>query len=191
MPFPSYRAGSYSGPPGTYSSAMKMYWPLSSSITSRRRTTLGCDSFFMIAISFRTARAPSSRPCPAYLRRSSLRLTHFSAHSSLVCEFKHSFTFPNAPRPRSLMTTYWFRYALPRASERRVAEFVCCTAASRSELRWLAPSSGVRGDAMALRPARGERPARGDAAGARARVRRRGHGTDASRAKGFLFSESP
>ena len=84
MPFPSYRAGSYRGPPGTYSSAMKMYWPLSSSITSRRRTTLGCESFFMMAISLRTACAPLSRPCPAYLRRSSLRLMHFKAHSSLV-----------------------------------------------------------------------------------------------------------
>ena len=43
---------------------------------------------------------------------------HFMAHRRLFCVFRHSFTLPNEPWPRSLITTYWFRYALPLASER-------------------------------------------------------------------------
>ena len=50
---------------------------------------------------------------------------HFSAHSLFVCVFRHSFTFPNAPWPRFLITTYWFRNAFPRRSLRSVAVAVC------------------------------------------------------------------
>ena len=122
MPSPPYRVGSYTGPPGTYSSAMNMYCPVVSSMTSYRRTTLGCTSFFMMAISrcspVSAPVPPRARPRPN-LRRSDRRLMHFSAHSRLVCVLRQSFTLPNAPWPRSLMTTYWFRCTLPLASARR------------------------------------------------------------------------
>ena len=70
---------------------------------------------------------------------------HFMAHRRLFCVFRHSFTLPNEPWPRSLITTYWFGYALPLASERSDTVLVLRNSSSSTLRR-----AALRADEAAL-----------------------------------------